>query len=212
MPQQPASDTENDDIYVGNTALLTVLGQHFMVKIKAVDEDTILVSFPPVQYPVKGMEVQLEFHDLQGLNVYHSEVVKGPDEGENGMVLRRPQIKQRSLHRSSCRVPTDLSVQVKDQARVRRHDASLVDLSLGGAMIETDAPFDLDTTLEMSLSLPGEPTHQLIAHVVHILNSPETPYGRKKIGIKFDCLDSAVEKSIMDYIWNRLREMYPTSS
>jgi PilZ domain len=199
-----------NDIREGNSCLLSVMNQYFMVDLVAVGEETIRVSFPGRDYPIEGMSVDLEFHDNNGFDSYRTQVVVGPDKSAGSIVLVRPTEPMRNQHRDSCRVPTDLTVQVKDQVHVRRYDASLINLSAGGALLGTDAPFDFSTTVEISLSLPGEATHSVLGHVMHIAEgTPEAQgLGGKLVGARFVGLDPAASRSLNRFIWQRLRDLY----
>lgn len=198
------------DIRKGNDALLHVMNQHFLVEILKVQDDVIHVSFPGQDYPIEGMRVDLEFHDKSGFNSYKTIVLQGPYETAGDLILTKPHATMRAQHRGSCRVPTDLSVQVKDQAHVRRYDASVINLSSGGALIETDGPFTLDMTLEFTLSLPGEPTHVLLGQVVHFTNrQAQDEASRQLLGLKFVGLDPDASECITKYLWERLKTLYP---
>ena len=198
------------DIREGSSCLLSVMSQYFMVDLVAVGEETIRVSFPGRDYPIEGMAVDLEFHDSNGFNSYRTHVVLGPDKAVGSIVLARPAEPIRNQHRDSCRVPTDLTVQVKDQIHLRRYDAPLVNLSAGGALLGTDAPFDFSTTVEIALSLPGEATHTVLGHVVHIAEPPPEAHGQggRLVGVRFVGLDPSVTRSLTRFIWQRLRELY----
>jgi len=200
-----------NELRVGNRCLLHVVGDYFLVEILDVEKTWIRVSFPGKDYPVEGMQVTLDFHDVSGFNSYLSHVIKGPDR-RGGLTLARPVDSRRNRHRDSCRVPTDLTVQVKDQVHVRRYDAALIDLSGGGALIETDAPFDFSTTIEMQLSLPGEPRHLVVGQIVHVADTGR--HGapdRRMFGVRFVALAPDVVHSVTAYVWRRLREVYPTT-
>lgn len=211
MALEHASGTRQTELTKGSQCLLHVLGQHFLVDVLEVADDTIRVTFPGEDYPVAGMQVSLEFHDTEGFNSYVSEVLTGPETKSQSMVLKRPRGARRTHHRRSFRVPTDLTVQVKDQVHVRRYDAALLDLSSGGVLLDTVAPFDFSTTVEVTMSLPGELTHTVLGKVVHIGESPDNPgSGSKLLGVRFLSLSPQVLNSISRYIWKRLRELYPT--
>lgn len=206
------SGVESEDIRVGNACLLSVMNQLFLVEILNVEPTSIRVSFPGMDYPVEGMAAGLEFHDKSGINTYQTVVLEGPRSGKEGILLQYPHKKIRERHRDWCRVSTDLTVQVKDQIHFRRYDASLVNLSAGGALIRTNAPFDLDTTIEMFISLPGEPMHHVLGRVVHVNRCEDMPTEAPRLfGIQFISPDRKIIESIIKYIWNRLREMYNIS-
>lgn len=201
----------NEELYVGNRCMLRVAGEHFLIKILGVEKAHIHVTFPGREYPIEGLQVMLEFHDEQGFNSYRSHIVRGPEHAGGGLLLARPVDSRRTKYRDSCRVPTDLTVHVKDQVHVRRYDAALVNLSSGGALIVTPAQFDFSSTIEMTLSLPGEPQHHLIGQVIHATGAPHKyNITDKTYGVRFIDLASNAAESITRYVWNRLREIYPT--
>lgn len=219
-PSEHTPDTQGQSLgipevglAIGTRCLLNVMGGHFLVKILEVGKDTMRVSFPGKDYPVENVRVDLEFHDDTGFFYYSTEVVKGPSEIGDGVILRRPTKLQRNLHRESCRVTTDLTVQVKDQVHVRKYDAALIDISGGGALVESEAPFDFSTTVELTLSLPGEPTHVILGQVIHVPGHVGHERGPAQIfGIRFIDVDPEARRSISRYIWQRLQALYASSS
>jgi len=210
MVARPRRDATHEDVRKGSECLLRVFDQRFMVEILEVSQDHIRVSFPASDYPVEGMTVDLEFHDKSGCNLYRSVVREGPKgKRKKELLLDRPTALGRAQHRDSCRVNTDLTVQVKDQVRTRRYDAALRDLSCGGALLETEAPFDFDTTVEMTLSLPGELAHTILGRVVHLTDSEQPRRGKRRlVGIEFVGIEPHVAETVSRYIWNRLRTLY----
>lgn len=205
------SGAADPDLVAGNRCLVNVMGQHFMVDLIGVTEETLLISFPGSDYPVEGMRIDLEFHDTHGFNRYQSQVIQGPQEADGGVLLERPDRAHRTRHRDACRVPTDLTVQVKDKAHVRRYDAALINLSAQGALIETAAPFDFTTTIEMTVSLPGEATHRIPGAIVHIGNTTRRRAfedERRRVGVRFLDIDAETSQSLTRYIWKRLRDLY----
>ena len=209
MSTKKAGDRIRMEMRLGGTCLLNVIGQHFLVEILELGPDSLRVSFPGRDYPVPGMIVHLDFHDTNGFDSFEAEVLEGPSKAGSGLLLSKPSESRRTQHRDSCRVPTDLTVQVKDQVHVRRYDAALLNLSAGGALIETDAPFDFSTSLELTLSLPGEPLLRMLGQVVHVSDEATRP-DRRTFGVRFVALSPEVHQSISRYAWHRLREMYPS--
>lgn len=202
----------NDQLKVGNHCMLRVAGEHFLVRILEVERTYIRVTFPGREYPIEGLQVLIEFHDEAGFNSFRTHIMQGPDKAAGALVLARPVESRRTKYRDSCRVPTDLTVHVKDQVHVRRYDASLANIGAGGALIVTPAQFDFSTTVEMQLSLPGELQHTIIAQIVHATGTPHTYNTQDKTyGIRFVSLEPEVAASITRYVWKRLREVYPTT-
>jgi len=129
------------DLSTGKECLINLMGQYFLSRILDVSDDRLTVTFPGADYPAPGMRLELQFHDDEGFNAYVSHVVVGPQHHAGRVVIERPTAMERVLHRQNCRVSTDLTVQVKEQNHIRKYDAALLNLSGGGALLETDAPF-----------------------------------------------------------------------
>ncbi|MFO7975483.1 MAG: PilZ domain-containing protein, partial [Candidatus Hydrogenedentota bacterium] len=203
-------DEDTPDIRKNNECLVNLMGQHFLSRILDVSEDRLTIAFPGKDYPASGMHLELQFHDEEGFNCYQSQVVAGPLKHPGVVVIKRPKAMDRRHHRQHCRVPTDLTVQIKEQSHVRRYDAALTNLSGGGALLETDAPVDFNSSIEITLSVPRDKTRTIQGHVIHV-DRPKAPHdnGRSTVGVRFVHLDSETAKAITDYVWQRLRELYP---
>ena len=208
MSEPPAKEPVK--IAKGSECLLNFVGRHFKSKILEVGPETFRVTFPGRDYPVPGLNIVLEFHDDSGFYYIPTRVVEGPQQQPGGITLRRDAEVKRSTHRDSFRVMTDLTVRIRDHVHVRRYDAALVNLSAGGALLLTDGPFNFNSTVELTLSLPGEPLHTLLAQVVHISTCPTC--GNEQLhnfGVKFIGMDPEIERAITRYVFGRLPELYP---
>jgi hypothetical protein len=197
------------DIQAGNRCMLSVGGRQFLVEILELQADTMHVSFPLGNFPLGGMRVELEFHDMSGYTQYDTVVVSGPSKVDDGIILGRPMASRRNQHRSSLRVPTDLTAQAKDQVHVRRYDAAVLDISEGGLLIRSEAPFDMETTIEVTLSLPGESVHVFLGQVVH-MNQIEIDSGEEMrlFGMRFLTTDPQAAQALKRYIQQRLKELH----
>ena len=188
-------------VQAGNACLLCASGRHFLVKILDVTEDTICTSFAVKDYLVRGMCIDLEFHEEDGYLECRTEVLEEPQHKGDGVLLRRPAESYWNAHRDSNRVATDLTVQVRDKARPRRYDAELVDLGSGGVLIHTRAPLTIPAMTEIALSLPGEPQLTVTGRVVHV-GRPQPGEARplRRYGIRFVDLPSDAYQPITRYI------------
>lgn len=211
MSPSSSADLFQDHIRKGESCLLSVMDEHFLVKILEVGESHVRVTFPGRDYPVEGMQVYLEFHDESGFDCYPVAVIAGPNGGDDSVTLQRPTKHRRTQHRLSCRIPTDLTVQIKDQVHVRKYDAAVLNLSSGGALIRTSAPFDFSTTVEIRFSLPGEPQHPTLGQIVHVAatDDPQRHPSSRLLGVRFLDPDPALIDSINRYVTTRLRDLYP---
>jgi len=194
----------------GAHCLMTVTGRNFMVEILEVTDDRIRVSFPGIDYPVEGMLVDLEFHDRDGFLYSQSKVLAGPYKEGDGVLLERPHKLQQSRHRDSVRVPSDLEAEVRDQVHVRKYVAYVRNISTGGALIESPGDFGSGETLEMSLMLPDSDPQKLLAQVLYKIGTEETDSGLlHSYGTTFVGYEPGAGRMVTQYIWNRLKQLYP---
>lgn len=209
MPTAHSAGEVTSDFYTGNRCMLLVSGRRFLVELLEVGADTVRVTFPLRNFPLGGMRVDLEFHDTEGYTQYNTVVVSGPSKINDGIILSLPDTPRRNRHRSALRVPTDLTAQIKDQVHVRRYDADVLDMSEGGALVSSHAPFDFDTTVEMSLSLPGETIHTILGQVVHMnaVDDGGVDSGRL-FGIRFLTCDPLAANALARYVQRRLKELH----
>jgi len=185
--------------------------QRFLVGIQHVTDDTIEVSFPVRDFPVEGMRVDLEFHDLEGFTRFESEVIQAPKELGDFLVLKRPPAYVRNYHRGSWRVPVDFKAEIKGHVHPRRLHVPVVNLSTGGILILTDSDLAVDDMLEASLPVPELEGEKLTCKVAHRAEEA-LPSGMVQVGCTFVSPDPAAIKIISGYIWDRIKTLGPAFS
>ncbi|HOZ46632.1 MAG TPA: PilZ domain-containing protein [Candidatus Hydrogenedentes bacterium] len=202
---------EKTALKAGNACLMCASGRHFLVRILEVTTKTIHTTFPVTDYLAAGMYVDLEFHREDGFLQCRTEVTRSPEKKGDGVLLERPAHSHWNMHRDSHRVATDLMAHVRDAGHPRRYDADLVNLSSGGALIQTAAPFAIPTTIELAFSLPGDPLYTLRARVVHLGHHGHgAREGTRLLGVRFVDLSEEVRDAIRVYISQLLVERHST--
>jgi c-di-GMP-binding flagellar brake protein YcgR len=196
------------EIQEGEYCLLRVMHRHFWVRVIDIDEDGIQLSFPGSDYPIPGMTVEIELHEEDGYTAYPAEVVKGPGETGDGVVVRCLGDGHFIFHRGSVRVTTDLTAQVRDTVHIRQHSAALLNVSGGGALLRTSAPFELGTMVELNLSFPREPRQLIMGTIVHVSDVPQAD-NQWLFGVNFNGLDPSSHRMIGRFVYERLQETQP---
>jgi len=185
--------------------------QRFLVSIQKVTENSIEVSFPVRDFPVEGMRVDLEFHDLEGFTRFESEVLTAPKEMGDYLVLRRPPAYVRNYHRGSWRVPVDFKAEIKGHVHPRRLHVPVVNLSTGGILVLSDGELAVDDMVEAALPIPELDGEKMTCRVVHRGEEPE-PSGLVQVGCSFVSPDPTTIKAVSEYIWARIKELGPAFS
>jgi len=204
-----SSDAQDQLFVTGNRCLLLIMGQRFLVSIQKVTENTIELSFPVRDFPVEGMRVDLEFHDMEGFTRFESEVMVAPKELGDFLVVRRPPAFVRNYHRGSWRVPVDFKAQIKGHVHPRRLNMPVVNLSTGGILVLTDSEFEVDDMLEAALPIPELDGEKMTCKVVHRAAESQSPDGLVQMGCSFVSPDPTALKAIAGYITTRLKELGP---
>lgn len=203
-----------DELFqAGHQCLLVLMGQRYLVGILDLTPETVRISFPMSNLPMEGMLIQLEMHDESGYLSYEMEVLQGPRQVGDGLLLKRPLASQQIRHRGTWRVPTDFKAVLKDHVHPRRHQISVLNISVGGMLTRCSAHLKIGDNVDVSFSLPDEDVESpLLGEVMHVSEAPGPSEGDMLIGIRFVGLDTMSAQGILHYVMRRMRELYPAYS
>jgi hypothetical protein len=201
------------DIAIGKELLMMVAGRNFLVTVTDMSEDSLRVTFPGIDYPVNGMQVELEIHETDGFAYYLTTVKQGPRKDGDGVVLDIPAPPRRSMHRDTFRVPTNLEGEVLAPGSDRWIKASVTNVSAGGAYIEMkEESYTEGTTVDLALMLPGDSRRIVQAQILHAVD-PREKDGEYfyAYGTRFTGYEPGAGREITQYIEQLLRDMYPSA-
>lgn len=195
---------------VGTPCTLSWDAHRHFAEILGVSENTIWTSFPSIGECVEdvGIDVQLGV-DLNG-PVYHTQVVIGPREPGDGIVLRRTASAVRTHGRDVWRVPTRLRARYGAGVPAPWFDGTIANLSLHGALVAGAAAFQLGDHLSIEVQLKDDVRHILPSIVVH-RNAPQQfkQSERHWFGLRFDSIEPEVTRDLTWYLWKRVHRLYP---
>jgi len=201
------TESAQSGLDVGTQCYVRAMGRRFLVTVLGLSEDTLWVSFPPSDYPIAGMGVDVEVHDDQGFSCYHTRVAIGPRGTTDGMVLQRSGGVHYLRHRRSWRVPIKLAVSM-DMEDGRSFRGTLLNLSAEGALIETTAALQVGDGLTVTVALPGVTVHRINARVIRE-EAPAGPARLLQVGLWFTDMPAEARRALTVYLWKRMRELYP---
>ncbi len=193
----------------GNCAHLQVMGERFSVKVLAVAEDTIGVTFSGARYPVEGTGAELRFRDNGGMVSYHTQVVVAPRRNGDGMILQRVSSAFPHRHRSAWRVPMNTMVEMASQNGRPACAVQVHNVSADGALIESPVSLQLDERVDLRLPLGNGPLHNITARVIRFQPLNVTASGAQQVGVRFVDVSKSLRRALTVYIWQRLRDFYP---
>jgi len=196
-------------ILAGSRGKLNVMGKRLGVEVLDVGDHGIRVSFPFSDWPAEGMPVELDLPSDQGFVRYRATVAYEPETAYvAGLVLHDPvRCGPDVAQRGHCRVPTDLTVQVKEAPHPRRFDALVLNLSQGGALLQSELIAEPGHVLDIDLSLPCHPAESIPARVVYVATESESPEGQL-LGVRFENHNPDTATAISEYIDYRLQAIF----
>lgn len=195
----------------GKQCLIVLMGQRFLSTVLQVREDAMRLSFPVSDFPIDGMHVDIEFHTEKGYIKYESEVIQGPREPGDGLLVKLPGAMQWNQHRGHWRAPADFHIELRDHVHPRRHSVPAINISAGGLLFRGEMKLDSGDLVDIWLTLPGQEREQLTGRVAHV-EPVESRLGPGWLyGIAFVALDPVIRRRISDYVWARVRALHPSA-
>lgn len=183
--------------------------QSFLSRILSVSENEVVVSSPVEDYPIPEMTVEMHFHDEWGWYSFTSVVVAPPDFDKPRLTLSRPMSAERFLHRKYTRAAVDVEAQCGPLDGKHYNAARVCDLSVGGALIQTDERLDFEQKLGIRILLPGQELPLIVA--VPCRETLQTTDGAPPFytGCEFVGLSSDTMYVLRDYVWQQLKAGLP---
>lgn len=196
-------------ILAGSRGKLNVMGKRLGVEVLDVGDHGIRVSFPFSDWPAEGIPVELDLPSDQGYVRYRAVVAYEPETAYvAGLVLNDPiRCEPEVALRGNCRVPTDLTVQVKEPPHPRWFDALVLNLSVGGALLRSELAAKPEHELAIDLSLPCHCVESIPARVVYAAPEGESS-SEQLMGIRFEKQTPETAFAISEYIDHHLRAIY----
>ncbi len=197
-------------ITVGNNALLNMMDERFLVKIVGIEGGKIWVTFPGACYPLNGMGGHLEFHRPDGVLAYNVQVLRYADGKDTGIILERSESAEHRTHRTTWRVPTDISVVVQTE-NDQRFTAIMENLSAEGALLRAHPLLGLRTPLRLNFALDKEHGNQVVDGRIcyaqeadGLANPPIQHYG-----VRFYEMSPATRRLLTLFLYHHVRKLYP---
>jgi len=179
------------------------------VEVLAYAKDTVGVSFPHAQFLENGMKLDLEFQESDRLVVYHMQVVVAPIDPGDGVILQRVKGAMYAEKRCTWRVTLDEAIGLHRRGDPRPSNARVLNLSCEGAYLETPCALRVGDVVDLLLSLPELPSHEVSGKVVRVEPRGPDSNGAGRYGVYFVELFPEARRTLTYFMWKRLRELYP---
>lgn len=194
-------------IRTGAEGYLLSEGERVPIKVADYCGKAIRVEFPNGGMMGGTPWCILEFEDDAGLAKYNAQVCAATYDVEDGLVLVRVAGVDRKGVREFARVPAEFEIQV-DSALGKPHEAMLVNVSSGGALIEMNRELPFHSEVTLHIEIPGEDSaFKVIGQVVHV--EPVLENAPRRYGVRFVEVQRDFLRALFAFIWQRLKELFP---
>ncbi len=164
-----------------------------------------------VVFPEGGMVggtpwCMLEVEDEFGAAKYNAQVCAATYDVEDGMVLVRVPGIDRNGVREFARVPAQMTIALESPLGAHQ-DATLINVSSGGALIETDRDLPFNSEIVLHVDIPDSTAYKVIGQVVHV--EPVLEDTPRRYGVRFVEVQRDFLRSLFGFIWKRLKQLFP---
>lgn len=191
----------------GRSIYLRFGGRRVPSEILAVAQDTIGVSLDEPPYPVRGAAVSLEIETPQGLLSYYTRVIVRPGGPGEAMILMRAPNVNGAERRRDWRIPMNALMQFRRITPAKVSNAQLLNLSIGGVLLETPMSMDVAELLDLVLNLPESVQHVVRGRIVRREAEPG-PAG-VRYGVLLVDTPAPARRALTEFMWARLMTLYP---
>jgi len=147
----------------------------------------------------------LDFDTPEGLARYYTQVCAATYDADDGLVLVRVPGLERNGLREFARVPASFKTVLKRPDGVLE-EAELINISSGGALVESRAALGFRGQVGLELSVPEKGAFSVGGQVVHV---EEMEGDLRRYGIRFVEVDRTFLRGLFEYLWGRLKELFP---
>lgn len=193
----------------GSTCQVRVNGKCVPGEVLDVRDRVIWMKCPPEGIPADGTGLVLEFQDGRSISGYYARVLTASPDTLSEMVLLRSSSLHRDELRTSLRVPSQIPVRVDFEGPKETIEGNLVNISAGGAYVESMHSPNFDGDPRVLLYMADEPALHVTGCVVHTEGEHERNLHR--FGVRFTDVRAEDTRAITWYVWSRVRAIFPES-
>jgi len=141
---------------------------------------------------------------------YYGRVLTASPDSIHELVLLRSASLNREELRTNLRIPTDIPLTVETNGLPNPISGKLLNISAGGACIETLDSIGQNGRSRVRLHMTEEPALQVAGTIVHVEES-EAGTGAQRIGVRFSEIAPEDSRAISWYVWSRVRSFFQDS-
>ncbi|MCC6154278.1 MAG: PilZ domain-containing protein [Candidatus Hydrogenedentes bacterium] len=157
-------------------------------------------------FDMQSRGIVVEFEGSGGKAAYFTRfLTAAPDDHTELILLRSANLNCDEL-RSFLRVPTEIAVTVTLEDSPAKFDAKLLNISSGGALIESDSLPELEYGEKLQLQIVDDPRISARSELMHFSNGK--PSSNVRVGVRFIDVDDASVRALTWFVWKRVKMFF----
>ena len=128
-----------------------------------------------------------------------------PDDHKELILLRSANLNCDEL-RSFLRVPTEIAVTVTLEDSPAKFDARLLNISSGGALMESEMLPELEYGEKLQMQIVDDPGISVQSELIHFSNGKSSSSIR--VGVRFIDVDDASVRALTWFVWKRVKMFF----
>lgn len=157
-------------------------------------------------FDMQSRGVVVEFEGNGGNAAYFTRfLTAAPDDHTELILLRSANLNCDEL-RSFLRVPTEIPVSATLEGSPAKFDARLINISSGGALMESDKLPELEYGEKLQLQIVDDPGISVQGELIHFSNGK--PSSNLRVGVRFIDVDDANVRALTWFVWKRVKMFF----
>ena len=157
-------------------------------------------------FDMRSRGIVVEFEGRGGNAAYFTRfLTAAPDDHKELILLRSANLNCDEL-RSFLRVPTEIAVTVTLEDSPAKFDARLLNISSGGALMESEMLPELEYGEKLQMQIVDDPGISVQSELIHFSNGKSSSSIR--VGVRFIDVDDASVRALTWFVWKRVKMFF----
>ncbi|NUM54216.1 MAG: PilZ domain-containing protein [Candidatus Hydrogenedentes bacterium] len=190
----------------GKKCALRIDGKRYAAELLDVRDRVLRMRCLEDGFSMDSRGIVVELDGPQGIAAYFTRFLTSAPDNHTELVLLRSANLNCDELRSFLRVPTEIAVTVALEDSPAQFGAKLLNISSGGALMESDTLPEMEYGERIRLQIADEPAISVKGELVHFSNGK--PSSSLRIGVRFIDVDDASVRALTWFVWKRVKMFF----
>ncbi len=187
----------------GSQCHMRINGRRIPAEVMDVRDRVIRMRCVEDGFAIEGRGIVVEFDEPRGTAAYFTRYLTSAPDAHTELVLLRSANLNCDELRSFLRVPTEIGVTVTLDDSPAEFSAKLVNISSGGALLESDMLPELEYGERFKMRIAEDPAVSVLGEIVHFSN--DKAGAQPRFGVRFVDVDDDSVRALTWFVWKRVK-------